>query len=151
MAIVDYYDVKNTISEILGADTTLAGVSVTVDEDISLESFGSTVNVEISRRDPSPPGQSLSGGQKQRYYVTAIMSVVCVSLEKDGAVKSRDRIVGDVELILMRNRSLNGKVNTLFLQGGELFLLRSSSQNTEGFFVAAGEVVVFIDVELSTV
>lgn len=151
MAAIDYNAITEEIAEALSSSSDLAGVTVTVDDDINLDSFGVFVNVELTKRDPSTPGQSLSGGQRQRYIVTAVLSVVSVALDRRQAIKDRNEILAKAEIVMMRNRTLDGKVSTLFLQGGELFLLRNSSATSEGFFVAAGEIILGIDVEATTV
>lgn len=151
MARVDYSDIKAEIASILSASTDLATVQITVDDDIRLDSFGVSANVEIVRRDYTAPAQSLSAGQRQRYYLTAVVSVISVALDREAAVSMRDSVVGHIEVALMRNRTLNDKVDTLFLQGGDMFLLKNTSSNSEGYFIAAAEVVAAIDATITTV
>ena len=151
MAAIDYDDIKNELAEILRLNANLRDLEITIDEDIRLDSFGTSLNIEMLRRDSSAPAQSLAGGQKQRYYLTVVISVIAVALERQQAVKSRDSIIGKVEVAVMGNRTLNGKVNTAILQGGELLLLKNTSSDSDGYYVAAGEVIIALDAEISTV
>lgn len=151
MARIDYADLKNELAQILSAAPTLADIAFTVDDDIRLDSFGCSANIEMVRRDHTAPAQSLSAGQRQRYYVTTVVTVVAVGIDRQAAIEQRDDVIGEIEVVLMRNRTLNDKVGTLFLQGGELFLLKDTSDQSEGYFVAVGEIIVQLDATLSTV
>lgn len=150
MAKIDYADLKNEIATILSSVAALSTVAVTVDDDIRVDSFGASINIEMARRDAGAPAQSLSAGQRQRYYLMIVASVVCVGIERQAVVDQRDDIISEVELAIMRNRTLNDKVSTTILQGGELFLMRQSSAGSEGYFIAAGEVIMQLDAEITT-
>lgn len=144
MAKVDYYGIVNEIGTILSTDTELLGVQITIEDEPPLDS-GPWVAVYLESRTPTP-GQSMSAGTRTRYQLR--MSVWCwqFSIESTGrAAQLRDELVGKVEIALMKNRTLNDKVGSIWLDGGQLLSEQIKSDSISGF-IAGGEVVVLAEV-----
>jgi hypothetical protein len=63
-------------------------------------------------------------------------------LELETADRERDRLLGEIELILANNRTLNEKVDALWLEGGEL--PSTKDPGSPGFF-SGGEIKISSD------
>lgn len=147
MARIDYYAIETEIKTILDADATLTGTLITVEDELL---FGAErtpwVGVFLERRDAGD--QSLSSGQRTRYNLR--FSIWCweYSLESiSKAIQLRDDLLGKVEVALMGNRTLNGKVSTSWLEGGDLPSARVPESNG---FVSGGEIILIADVTATT-
>lgn len=148
MSRVDYYDLATEIREILIADDTLEGVQVTVEDDAPLDS-GPWVSVVLVNRS-TPMGQPLAGGTRTRFNVRFSLWCWQFSLESTGvASKLRDDLVGKVEIALMANRTLNNKVASSWLEGGDMMSERVQNDNISGY-IAGGEVILIADITAST-
>lgn len=144
MAKVDYYGIVNEIGVILNTDTELFGVQITVEDEPPLDS-GPWVAVYLENRTPTS-GQSISAGTRTRFQLR--MSVWCwqFSIESTGrAAQLRDELVGKVEIALMKNRTLNDKVGSIWLDGGQLLSEQIKSDSISGF-IAGGEIIVLAEV-----
>lgn len=141
MARIDYYDIQDTIRSILDADATLDGVTVTVEEEVLFSAEQAPwVSIYLDRRDPTA-GQPLAAGTRTRYRVQ--FSIWCWEYSLDSlktAMELRDDLVGKVELVLMGNRSLSGKVGGLMLDGGAFMTAKD-----QGSWVTGAEILVSCD------
>lgn len=144
MAKVDYYGIVNEVGNILNADAELLGVQVTIEDEPPLDS-GPWVAVYLESRTPTV-GQSMSAGTRTRFQLR--MTVWCwqFSIESTArAAQLRDELVGKVEIALMKNRTLNDKVGSIWLDGGQLLSEQIKSDSISGF-IAGGEIVVLAEV-----
>lgn len=139
MARIDYYDIANEIAGILSADSELSGVTVAVESDHEL-GVGLFVGVYIDRRESPPDEQQISAGTRERYilYVTLLCRAYSLDSISD-AIRRRDDLVGKVEIALMGNRTLNGKVGGLWLEGGAL---PSGKDESGSGYISEGEIIV---------
>ncbi len=148
MARVNYYDIANEIKEVLIADPTLGGVQVTVEDDAPLDT-GPWVSVGIINRS-TPTGQPLAAGTRTRFNIRFSLWCWQFSLESTGvASRLRDDLVGKVEIVLMKNRTLNSKVSYGWLEGGDMMSERIQNDNVSGY-VAGGEVTLVVEITAST-
>ena len=142
MARIDYFSIEDELGSLIRADETVQGVQVTVEGDVEIEA-GALVAIYLDRRDPTS-GQSLSAGTRTRFQIKFIIWCWEYSLDSmSDAMKKRDDLVGKVEIILMKNRTISNKVSTSWLAGGAM-----PAQQLEGDFdgyVAGGEIVLIAE------
>lgn len=150
MAAIDYKGIRDALEDILSAKTAadepLDGARVYIEEE---PQFGLSDNpaiaVFLDTRTAPDGEQSISRGTRTRLHLRGTLWVVAFSLDSyRKACDERDALLGQVELILMANRTLNEKVSTLWLNGGELFSARNPQQ--ESAYVSVGEVIMTMDV-----
>lgn len=149
MARVDYFDLENTIKSILEADSSLSGVTITVEGEVPGGGVGlfPYVGIHIERRDPHG-GQPLAAGQRTRLNLKFAIWCWEYSLESVAkAIQLRDDLVGKVEVALMKNRTINNKVACIWLDGGRL---PSGKDPESNGWLSAGEIIVIADVTAST-
>lgn len=118
MAKVDYYGIQEEIQQIIRINTT--DVVVTIEEEMVF-SMEATPWIGIYLIDRTlPDKQPIAMGKRNLFHVTFSIWVWCFSMELRQAYRDRDSWVSEVENILMRNRTLNDKVDTGWLSGGEM-------------------------------
>lgn len=137
MARVDYWSIQNELVEILKQN--LNDVTITLEEDFMLSSeMTPWLCVYLEGREV-PESQPIAAGRRVRMRVRLSIWIWCYALELHAAVQARDDLVGRVELILAENRSLNDKVDALWIEGGQLPSV--NTPEAHGFF-SGGEIVV---------
>lgn len=148
MARIDYWSIENELAEIIKANTRAAYVCV--EEQIQFGADNSPwVGVYVERRDALSGMQTLSMGQRTRMKLHMVVWVWCFSLEMERAIKDRDDMVGELELVLMQNREINGLVDTLWITGGRLPSARIANRENrfEGdVFISGAEILIVADV-----
>jgi hypothetical protein len=145
MARVDYYAIEQAIRDQLAGHPLLAGVTVTIEEELL---FGAEqtpwVCVYLDRRDAPADRQRLAAGRQTQFLLR--FSIWCWQYSLEGvsrAIQLRDDLVGAVEIALMSDRTLGGTVATSWLEGGEL----PSARLPDGSgWISGGEVVLIADV-----
>ena len=145
MAAIDYAGIRSQLKTLLEADARLAGVRVYVEEEpqIGLSDVQKAIAVFTDTR-VAVADQSMSAGKRTRYNLrTSLWTVFFDMTSYSAACDGRDGVLAQLELVLMDNRTLGGKVTASWLEGGELFSARSPQGNT---FVAAAETVLVSEV-----
>lgn len=146
MSAIDYYDIKETIKEILDADADFTA-QVSIEEDVVMNPLEPQLLIQLTNRRYSDADQSLSAGRKSRYDLEFFLTLHVTSFEKAQAIRIRDDLMGFLELALLRNHTLNGKVITSWIGGGEFILAEVEDQQSA--FVAAGELKFIVAAEMS--
>lgn len=145
MAAVDYTGILAQIKTILEADALTNNAHVVIEEE---PQFGSmdhqrVVALFAERRSPHE-GQSLSAGKRTRYlFHVSVWSTFFAAESYAVACAGRDTLIGNVELVLMKDRTIGGKATTCWMDGGELLSARSPSGDV---FVSAGQTLLVVDV-----
>ena len=145
MAAIDYAGVLTSLKALLDADSRTNDARTYIEEDpqYGLSDSGKVIVLTLNRRSATA-GQSLAAGKRQRYLLSVgVWSVAFDMASFDAAAAKRDALLAQVELVLMDNRTLSGKVVALNLTGGEFFSVR----NPEGtVFTAMAETVIEAEV-----
>jgi hypothetical protein len=139
MPHVDYWDIANELAEILRAG--LGETLVVVEEELMLALEQTPrVGVYIEGRE-LPPSQPLAAGRISRIHLRMAVWCWCGAIELRQAIKDRDALVAQVETVLLSqgDRTINGKVDTFWLEGGELPSSRLPNQNG---FISGGEILL---------
>lgn len=146
MARIDYYNIETELQTILNND--ISGAMVTVEEEIMSDvDMTPWFGIYLARRE-APENQSLSAGQRTRFRLHLEVWVFCWSF--DGvrqASEFRDDNIGKAEVAIMGNRTLNGTVDTCWLEGGEF---TSAKDDNNGLFLSGGQIRVVCDVTATT-
>jgi hypothetical protein len=141
MAKIDYFGIAEEIAEIVRA--AFPETMVVVEEEVIIGPENSPIiAVYIDRRE-TPPNQPIAAGRRMRVIPHFSLWVWTFSLNVRAAIKERDDLVGDIELLLMNNRTLNEKVDMIWIDGGELPSARLPDSNG---FTSGGEIVIRAEV-----
>ena len=143
MARIDYFAIEEVIKTQLTGDSTLVGVSVHVEDELTM-ARGKHVFISLERRD-APDEQAIAAGTQTRFQIRFSLKCFDFGLDRRGALEARDDLLGKVEVALMKDRTFSGAVAMSWLAGGEF----ESGQGTDGFFAAA-EVVLIADARATT-
>jgi len=139
MAAIDYAGILDELKTIFEADSRTADAHVYVEEDpqFGLADTGKSIVLTLDSRAPSA-GQSMSAGTRTRYAVTIGVWTLGFHMESfREAARTRDELLAQVELVLMANRTVSGKVTAGQLAGGQF--LSVLSQGATPAFAALAE------------
>lgn len=135
MAAIDYNGIKTELKSILDSQTFTYQPEIGIEGDMLTESYVPYINIEIESRNDSP-SQSISANTRQRYQMTLLLTVAVKNFDKSQAALVRDSIISELELFIMQNRTINGKVITLWLSGGDN--IAAFVENFNSYVSAAG-------------
>lgn len=148
MAKVEYNALKHMLKTIVASGLG-AGHAVTADLEQPADQIP-WVSVSLDRRD-APSEQPIRAGTGQRYRLR--FSIWCTCWSYDGieqAGELRDKLLGDVEDILMSNRTITASGSQLSggqLQGGEFVTANyQRDESNVPTYLAGGEIVYEGDV-----
>lgn len=145
MARIDYNGIKEELKKIILDMNLSTSHEVSIEGDILFDGFDNLIDIEIDSR--SIGNGSISYGTRERYQILMIITIWSQHFEKSSAIKIRDDLLSELEFELMKNRSLNGKVDTSWLLGGQNMVAFIEDVNA---FVAAGEIRLNIESEIIT-
>ena len=131
MAAVDYHGILTELKAILEADASLDGVPVFIEEDptFDLSGAGKAIVLTLSRRRPTS-GQPLAAGKRTRWEVSFSVWALGFDMSFEAAAAKRDDLVGALELVLMNNRTVSGKLGSGWLEGGEFISVRDQTSGS---------------------
>ena len=133
---------------LIEADATLDGVLVFIEEDpqFDLSGAGKAVVLTLANRRETP-GQPMAAGKRTRWHVRVGVWAVGFDMSFERAAATRDDLVGTLELFLMNNRTVSGKVSAGWLEGGEFISVRNQN---EGSYALAETIFVGEAVAIAT-
>lgn len=145
MARFDYYGLETDIQTILKADADVSAHWAERDPSILIERemlFGMdecpAVIIYMDSRSAPSNLQGISSGQRTRFDLRLSLWVCEFHLDSvETASKNRDDLIGLVEVALMKDRTLGGKVGASWLDGGEFM----TAQSDNGF-ISCGEITL---------
>lgn len=146
MAAVNYAGLLTAYKTIFEADARLAGCRVYVEEDpqFGLMDVGSCISIFLLDRKPTP-NQSLSYGKRTRWHARVCFVCIYFSVESfHKAEIGRDALLGQLELVLMDNRTISSLVDSSWLEGGSFFSAKDDSG--ANVFAAAAETIITAEV-----
>lgn len=150
MPWIDYWGIRQEIRDILKDDADLSGVNVSIeDENYFAAERSPWVGVYLERRDAPIGIQRISAGQQTTYELRFILWCWVYSLEGvPDAIRRRDDVLARVEVALMRQRTLRGKVDHIRLEGGEMPSGRDPDANG---FMSGAEIIMIAQIKTTTV
>lgn len=143
MARIDYNGIKEEIKQVI-LDTNLSTPhEVSFEGEIMFDGYDNLIDIEIdSRQLESAP---ISQGTKVRFALLVVLTIWSKHFEKASSVKIRDDLMSELEVGLMGNRTLNGKVDSSWLLGGQNVVAYIEDESA---FVSAGEIRMNIESEI---
>lgn len=140
MPRADYWGAVKEIQHIIQSQ--FNDLTVRIEEDMQFAAEQTPwVCVYLDSREV-PDDQPLAAGRVTRLRVRFSIWVWCFNMELAAAVKARDEWVGDIESALLANRTLNDRLDGLWIEGGEL--PSAKDPDTPGFF-SGGEILIASD------
>lgn len=143
MARIDYFDIEETLADVLRADPALSGTLIQVEERIVLQD-SDFVDIFLEEREAPDELQPIAAGKVTRYQLR--LSVWCFgyALELKEAGRRRDALAAKVEIALMKNRSWHAQVGQSWIGGGRF----DNRENEEtGGLLSGVETRVIADVK----
>lgn len=120
MAAIDYTNIKSEIKNVIESNTPRARVLVEREIYFGVDE-PSIVAVYMMSRSVPADRQKLAAGTRGDFTISFLLRCVGFDLEStEKAAERRDSLLADVEIALMGNRDLNGKIEHLFLGGGDV-------------------------------
>ncbi len=147
MPAIDYFDLENEIKAVLDADADLLALDVTVFVERQMTfRQGPEIGIYLAGREAVEERQNIAAGTEARFVLEFAIWCWEFGLEVPAAYKKLYTLLGLVEVALMRNRSLNGKVASGWPGGG----IVDNALDTEGGFVVGSVIEWFADATAST-
>ena len=146
MAAIQYSGVADQIKSILEGDALTSGAHIYVEEEpqFGLNDYQDAVIVYLTGRTAPPNVQTLSAGKRTRYYLRVEVGVVHFSMETyRAACDGRNTLLGKVELVLMKDRTIGGKAETSWLEGGTMY---SAKNPANPVWCSVAELALIVDV-----
>lgn len=148
MAAINYNNVASGIRTVLQNAASLAGATIAIEERFPWTVEQTPwIGIYFERRDAPADLQTLSTGSRTRLLLR--YRVVCVEHSLQGldeAISRRNTLLGNVEVALIGDRTLNSTVNASWLEGGDLDDGQSPNKN----WMAVGEVILIADATMTT-
>lgn len=145
MSAIDYTGILSSLQTIFGNDSRTSAARVYVEEDpqFGQSDAGKAIVLTMVSRSPSS-GQSMAAGKRTRYAARiGCWSVGFDMASFNDACIKRDALLASVELVLMDNRTISGKVTAAQLEGGEFMSVKNPGDNV---FCAMAETVIAVEV-----
>lgn len=140
MAGIDYFAIEEKIVDQLAEESSLSGVRFFIEPDLLFAAESSpAVLVYLDSRTAVESDQRLSAGRRIDYQLR--LSLWCLEYHMDSfaeAARLRDSLISNVEVGLLRDRTLKGSVEYSWLEGGDF----ETSNTEQGGFIMAGEVLI---------
>lgn len=146
MAAVNYTGILSSLKAIFEADSRTSDARVYVEEDpqFGQSDVGKAIVLTMVKRVPFT-SQSIAAGKRTRYMVHIGAWSTGFDMESfNNACIKRDALLGQVELVLMANRTISGTVTAAQLEGGEFMGVLNPRDNV---FCAMAETVIIAEVE----
>lgn len=146
MAAIAYGNIRDQIKGILEGDARTSAARVYVEEEpqFGIQDVQQAILVYTDRRSAPRELQRAAVSKRTTYLLNIVLAVVYFSLESyKAACDGRDTLLGNVELVLMANSTINDTVNTSWLEGGELYSVRDAQSST---YVAVAETLLVAEV-----
>lgn len=144
---ISYQAIREGIREAIRSYPGLENLTVLLEpsSEPSMEQMPAVL-VFMAQRSTPPPLQRIAGGKQTSHRLVFSLWVLHYSPDGlDAAVLGRDAVLAKVEVALMRDRHLGGRLpNGLMLEAGEM------QTGKDAAFAAAAETLVMMDVTTFT-
>lgn len=145
MPAVDYSGIRTQLKAILVGDsqTAAARLYVETEPDLGMADANTAIAVYTLDRRPAA-SQPAAFGKQTIYHLRTSLWAFAFDLEGyEQACVKRDALLGQLELVLMKDRTIGNKVATSWLEGGEVFCARHPASQ---IYVAAAETLLVAEV-----
>lgn len=147
MPKVDYWNIREKLKEILEGDSSLNGVNIEIERNTLIASENCPwLNIKMTGRVAEDDEQVIASGQKTKFIVSMMIDAKEYSRESpQEAIRLRDDLIGKVEVVLMKNRTLAGAIDYLWILGGDM-----DQADTEKGYVSTGDISINMRVTATT-
>ena len=146
-APVDYSGIRNSLQSILTGDALTSAARVYIEEDpqFGLADVQQAIIICLDGRTAPAAVQRIASGMRTQYHLQCVLVTVYFSMAsfKD-ACDGRDTLLGNMELVLMKDRTIGGKAASSWLEGGPMCSVRNPQAN---IWAAVAETTLTIDVQ----
>ena len=142
MAAFDFDGIRTQIKTQLLADSNLTKISVLIEEELTFQE-NKTVIIYLESAFEDAERQTASSGKRSLFTLRFAIQCFAVSLDYNEAIKQRDKLVGDVHIALITDRTLSGKVQHLWF---DTFLMATGNRDGTSGFVSGTEIQMLADV-----
>lgn len=145
MSAIRYREIVDSLRQIFEADPRTADAGVYVEKNPSVDVVGvqKAIIIVLDKRKPSDD-QPIAAGRRTRWELHIGVWACGFAMEPEEAARIRDELLGEVELVLMANRTIRDKVAGSWLMGGE-FVSGTQEQNV----FSTAETILVADVTTS--
>lgn len=143
---IDYAGIRDNLKSILEGDSATAGAGIFIEEDpqFGLSDIQQVIFICMDGRTAPNREQTMSAGRKTQYNLQCTLVTAFFSMEGfKAACDGRDALLGQMELVLMKDRTIGGLADSSWLMGGPMFSVRNSQANV---WAAVAETNLVIDV-----
>ena len=120
---VDYNAIEESMQAIIQDDPQLGDVSVLIEEELTFQE-GSVVIIYLDRELSPAEMQSLSYGQRNRVLLSFDVWCCHYGMERQAAIRERNKLRAKVLLALMRDTSWRQSVESCWSEGGEFMTVK---------------------------
>lgn len=145
MSAIRYREIVEALRDIFQADPRTADAGVYIGKDLAVDTVGvqKAIVIMLDKRKPCDD-QPIAAGRRTRWELHIQIWSCGFDMDGEEASRIRDILLGDVELVLMANRTIRDKVAGSWLMGGE-FVSVSGEQNV----FSSAETILVADVTTS--
>jgi len=149
VARIDYHEIKNALKTIIQNDALTSAATVELETDIMYAAEKAPwVGIYGLSRTAPEDDQGLSAGTRTRYEYRILLVVVECNMESlEAASEARDDLLGKLEQVLMKDRTISGNAITSWLDGGELGSAPLTGERAG--YIADAEIELVADVRAS--
>lgn len=142
MPAIRYHEIVDTLKLILETHQRTADAKVFIETDPALDVVGAqkAIMIVLDKRKPHDD-QPIAAGKRTRYLLEIGVWAIGFAIDLTEAARIRDELVGEIELVLMENRTIRDKVTGSYLMGGNFI-----TANAEKNIFSMAETILVADV-----
>lgn len=145
MAAVKYHDILSALKLVFESDSRTADAPVYVEKDPPVDVLGAqrAIILMLDSRKPNED-QPIAAGKRVRWELKLSVWAAGYAIDVDEAAAIRDELLGQIELVLLANRTIRDKVASSWMMGGNFISIAGESN-----IFASAETIVVCDVTAS--
>ena len=146
MSAINYTGIQDALEALLLADTRTNVAKIFVESEPQFDLMGAqqVIAVFLTGRTAPAGEQVLSQGKRTRMLLKMPIWVIAFSIDSyRRACELRNTLLGNLELVLMDNKTIGGTVATSWLEGGDMV---SAHDGQGGMWTAGAESLLVAEV-----
>jgi hypothetical protein len=148
MPAIDYGLIREKIEAIINEDARLQGATVRIEPEIAPSSSQVPwVGIYMESRSAPDADQPAAAGRETVYQIRIMLEIGHYHMNIEEARRLRDVFLGQLELVMMENRTLRDTVDQMWLVGGSMMTGRR--EKSTGFWAAA-ELEIIAEARITT-
>ena len=145
MPAVRYHEILDALRQIFESDPRTGDALVHIETDPTMDVVGAqkAILLVMDSRKPQDD-QPIAAGKRTRYDLKIGIWAIGYAIDLGEAASIRDTLLGEIELVLMENRTIRDKVATSWLMGGDFV-----TANAEKNIFSSAETILVAEVTAS--